>query len=331
MNDTGLALKLAVMRSAPVLLFVAVAILFSLLTPKFLQFENFANIITQSANISIVAIGMTFVLLLAGVDLSVGAAMYLGAVLVGLYLPDASFPLALLAMTVVGMVVGAVNGFFIVTLRVAPFIATLAMLFVGRGLALYLSKTAMVFAGEPILAFGQGKLFGVALAFWLLCAVLVVAWWVQQSTPFGRYIYAIGSDAEGARKAGLPVKRVVFAVYVICGGLAAVGGFISFSQIAAASSSFGFQKEFPVIAAAVLGGTSLFGGRGSVVGSVFGAILIQTVQNGLVLVNADPYLYPIVISGIIFLAVLIDSLRTRTLERLTRRKIRTEHSAGSAS
>jgi ribose transport system permease protein len=127
------------------------------------------------------------------------------------------------------------------------------------------------------------------------------------------------------------VKRVVFAVYVISGGLAAVGGFVSFSQIAAASSTFGYQKEFAVIAATVLGGTSLFGGRGSVLGSAFGAVLIQTVQNGLVLINTDPYLYPIIISGIIFLAVLLDSLRTRTLERLTRRRIRIEPSAQGLS
>jgi ribose/xylose/arabinose/galactoside ABC-type transport system permease subunit len=119
----------------------------------------------------------------------------------------------------------------------------------------------------------------------------------------------------------------VFAVYVIAGLLAAVGGFISFSQIAAASSTFGLQKEFPVIAAAVLGGTSLSGGRGGVLGSVFGAILIQTVQNGLVLLNANPYLYPLVISSIIFLAVLLDSLRNRVLDRLTRRQIRIEPAA----
>jgi ribose transport system permease protein len=116
----------------------------------------------------------------------------------------------------------------------------------------------------------------------------------------------------------------MFAVYVFCGMLAGIGGFISWSQTAAAATTFGYGMEFPVIAAAVLGGTSLTGGRGSVIGSVFGAVLIQTVQNGLVLINANPYIYPLVTSAIIFIAVLLDSQRTRVLERLTRRQIRVD-------
>lgn len=324
MSDRASVQLLAVLRVVPLLLFLGVVILFSALSPRFLQPENFANIFAQAANVAIVAVGMTFVLLLAGVDLSVGAVMYVGAVAVGLYLPGLSAPATLLAMVALGLAFGAVNGALVVGLGIAPFIATLATLFIGRGLALYLSGTAMVFAGDATLAFGQGSLFGIGLAFWLLGAVLLVALWVQQCTPFGRFLYAIGADPEGARKAGIPVRRVVFAVYVICGGLAAAGGFVSFSQIAAASSNFGFQKEFAVIAAAVLGGTSLFGGRGGVLGSVFGAVLIQTVQNGLVLVNANPYVYPVVVGGIILLAVLLDSLRARALDRLTRRRIRLE-------
>jgi ribose transport system permease protein len=331
MNNKHLAIQLALLRMAPFLLFLAVLVLFSVLSPRFLDIQNFGNILTQSAHVAIIAIGMTFVLLIAGIDLSVGAAMYVSATIIGLYLPELSVPQAMLAMTAIGAVFGAVNAVFIVGLRIAAFIATLAMLFIGRGIALYLSGTKMVFAGDPVLGFAQASMFGVSLAVWTFLAVFLLALWVQRCTPFGRYLYAIGSDAEGARKAGIPVRRVTFAVYVLCGALAGLGGFVSFSQVAAASSSFGFQKEFPVIAAAVLGGTSLFGGRGSVVGSVFGAILIQTVQNGLVLLNANPYLYPIVVSGIIFLAVLLDSQRTRLLDQLTRRQIRIEpHPSGSS-
>jgi ribose transport system permease protein len=299
-------------------------VLFSAMSPRFLEVQNFSNILTQSAHVAIIAIGMTFVLLIAGIDLSVGAAMYVSATVIGLYLPELSVPQAMLAMVAVGALFGAINAVFIVGLRIAAFIATLATLFIGRGIALYLSGTKMVFAADPILSFGQASFFGLSLAVWTFLAVFLVALWVQRCTPFGRYLYAIGSDADGARKAGIPVRRVTFTVYVLCGALAGLGGFVSFSQVAAASSSFGFQKEFPVIAAAVLGGTSLFGGRGSVVGSVFGAILIQTVQNGLVLLNANPYLYPIVVSAIIFVAVLLDSQRTRLLDQMTRRQIRLE-------
>ncbi len=324
MQTSSTRASLAVLRSAPALLFLVVVVLFAILAPRFLEVQNFANILTQSANVAIVAVGMTFVLLLAGVDLSVGAAMYVCAAVAGLYFKDLPAPAAMALMTAIGALFGAINALFIVGLGIAAFVATLATLFVGRGLALHLSQTKMVFAGDPVLAFGQGGFLGISYAVWTMAVVLLVTLWVQQSTPYGRYLYAIGADREGARKAGIPVRRVVFATYVLCGALAGLGGFVSFSQVAAASSGFGLQKEFPVIAAAVLGGTSLFGGRGGVLGSVFGAILIQTVQNGLVLLNANPYLYPLVISAIIFIAVLLDSQRTRILARLTRRQIRIE-------
>ena len=152
-----------------------------------------------------------------------------------------------------------------------------------------------------------------------------MAWVTLRHTTFGRQIYAVGRRSRGRRQGRhRRAARIIFSVYCICGVCAGIGGLVSASQVAAAASTFGFKKEFPVIAAAVLGGTSLFGGRGGVVGTVFGAVLIQTVENGLVMTNADPYVYPLVISAIIFIAVLVDSLRTGILERLERRRIRVE-------
>jgi len=324
MRSARQTLNLRLLRATPLVLFVLVLILFSSLSSRFLSAQNFANILTQASFVAVMAIGMTFVLLIAGVDLSVGAAMYVSAATLGVCLPGLPIPLAFLLMAGLGGLFGAVNASFIVGLRVAAFVTTLAMLFIGRGLALWLSTTKTILAPAQILTFGEGTLFGVSFAVWVLVVVFVVALWIERSTPFGRYLYAIGSDVEGARKAGIQVRRVTFAVYVICGMLAGVGGFVSWSQTAAAATTFGYGMEFPVIAAAVLGGTSLFGGRGSVIGSVFGAVLIQTVQNGLVLLDANPYIYPLVTSSIIFVAVLLDSQRTRLLERLTRRQIRTE-------
>jgi len=241
-----------------------------------------------------------------------------------LYCPSLPGIASLLVMAGLGAVFGAINATFIVKLKVIPFVVTIATLYVGRGLALYLSATRTVLAPQTVLSFGEGAWLGVSYAIWTLAILFVVALWIERSTPFGRYLYAMGADLDGARKAGIPVWGISFAVYVLCGVFAGVGGFISLSQTAAASSNFGYGVEFPVIAAAVLGGTSLFGGRGSVIGSVFGAVLIQTVQNGLVLLNVNPYVYPLVISGIIFIAVLLDSQRTQLLTRLTRRLIRTE-------
>jgi ribose transport system permease protein len=320
-------LLLNLLRSMPMLLFIVIVAVLSTTVPRFLDGANFVNILSQSSNISIIAIGMTFVLLIAGIDLSVGASMYVSAAIVGLYFPGLPIYLALPLAASLGAAFGAINAVLIVHFRITAFVATLSTLFIGRGLALYLSETKMVFASADVLSFGQGRFAGVALAIWLLATIAAIAFVVERSTPLGRYMFAIGSDLNGAIKAGLPVRRVTFTVYVLCGLLAAVGGFVSFSQTAAASSTFGLQKEFAVVAAVVLGGTSLFGGRGGVLGSLFGAVLIQTVQNGLVLMNANPYAYPIVVSGIIFLAVLIDSVRTEMLQRLTQRRIRIEPDA----
>lgn len=313
---------LLLLRLTPLGLLGVVVVVFSVMSPSFLSLSNFANILAQASHIGIMAVGITFVLLIAGIDLSIGAAMYVAAAIVGLYLAEVPVPVAIGAMALVAGLMGAINSFFIVKLRLAPFITTLAMLFIGRGLALYLSETRMVFASPGTLAFGQGSFLGLAYAVWLLLAVFAVAFVIERRTPFGRYLYAVGSAQDAARKAGLPVDRTIVMAYVFCSICAGIGGFVSMSQVAAASPNFGLEKEFPVIAAAVLGGTSLFGGRGSVLGSVFGAVLIQTVQNGLVLVNANPYVYPLVIASIILLAVLIDSLSTRALARLMRRKIR---------
>ena len=318
-------LALLVLQNAPLIAFVVVLVVFGTLSDRFLTIANFTNIVTQSSHIAIMAIGMTFVLLTAGIDLSVGAVMYVGVAILALFLGDlpvwAAFPLVAL----LGLLFGAVNGFFVVHMRgLHPFIITLAMLFILRGAALYMTDTRMVFVTEPVMSLGRTSYFGIPWAIWMFVGVFLVAWLVLRETPFGRQVYAVGQDPVAAKKAGINVPLVLFSVYCICGLCAALGGLVSIAQVAAASSTFGFQKEFPVIAAAVLGGTSLFGGRGTVVGTVFGAILIQTVENGLVMTNANPYIYPLITASIIFLAVLVDSQRTRILDGMNRRTIRVE-------
>jgi ribose transport system permease protein len=317
-------IRLLLLQNAPLLLFIVLIVIFGLMSGRFLTPTNFVNILIQAAHIAIIGIGMTFVLLIAGIDLSVGATMYVSAAVLGIYLKGLPAVLSFPLTALIGLAFGAVNAWFITRLRVAAFITTLATLFIGRGLGLYLSDTKMVFFNDEILTFGRSSYLGIPSAIWAFAAVFAIAFVVLRETTFGRQIYAIGADPEAAAKAGINVRRIVFAVYCICGLCAAIGGIVSASQVAAASSTFGFQKEFPVIAAAVLGGTSLFGGRGGVVGTVFGAVLIQTVENGLVMLNANPYLYPLIISSIIFIAVFIDSSRTAILERLERRKIRVE-------
>jgi ribose transport system permease protein len=322
------ALWRTALKYAPLLLFAVLVLVFSLLSGRFLDPRNFLNIVVQSAHVGILGIGMTFVLLTAGIDLSVGAVMFLGAASLGVLLTGLPIWLSVFIVLVIGVAFGAVNALMITRVRVAAFIATLATLFIGRGLALYITGTQIIIMPRPILDLGRTNWLGVSYSVWIFVAILLVSWLVLSQTTFGRQVYAVGADAESAAKAGINVKRILFAVYVICGGCAAVAGLVSASQVGTVSPTFAIQKEFAAIAAAVLGGTSLFGGRGSVVGTVFGAILIQTVENGLVIVNADPYIYPMVVASIIFIAVLVDSLRTNFLDRIKRKTIRLED-AGS--
>ena len=308
----------------PAIFFTVLVAGFSVMSSRFFSLQNFTNILLQAAHLAVMAVGMTFVLLVAGVDLSVGATMYIVAVTLALYLSASPTWICLLIAIAIGVAFGSVNAFFVVKLRVAPFIVTLATLFVGRGVGLYLSDTRMVLAGPAVSGFAHESLLGVPAPVFLAAASLAAAFVLLRLTPFGRSVYAIGGDREGARKVGINVEKVTFTVYCLCGAFAAVGGFISLSQAAAAPSTFGEHKEFLVIAAAVLGGTSLFGGHGGLLGPVFGAILIQTVQNGLVMIDADPYIYPLITAAIIFIAVLVDSLRASAIARLERRRIRFE-------
>jgi ribose transport system permease protein len=289
----------------------AVAAVFSLLSPRFLGPANLLNVVVQASSVGIVATGMAFVLLTAGIDLSVGAAMLVSAAVAGkLALAGASLPVVFGTVLLVGALYGAVNAFFVTKAGVKAFVVTLATLYVGRGLGLFVTETRALNLPDSILAVGSARLLGVPAPAFALAVVLAAAHLVLTRTPFGRHVYAVGHDPAAARRAGLPAGRVLFAVYVISGTLASLGGAVAVAQLGAVSPTFGRDREFAAVAAAVLGGVSLFGGRGSVLpGVLLGALLVQTVENGLVIVNADPYLYPIVMAGVIFLAVLLDSAR----------------------
>jgi ribose transport system permease protein len=309
------------LRFLPALIFLAVLLIFAPLSGRFLQVNNFLNILIQATPVAIIGIGMTFVLLTGGIDLSVGAVMYLAACLVGVFFKEVPWPAALAFMALVGLLCGAINAVFITGLRVVPFIVTLATLFILRGWALYLSNTRMVFLPRTITVLNRASLFGFPFAIWMLGVVFALSWLILRQTSWGKYIYAVGIDPSAATKAGLKVRNILIGVYCVCGVLAGVGGFVSITQVGAVGPSFALEREFSAIAAAVLGGTSLFGGRGGVGGTIFGAVLIQTITNGLVIINANPYIYPLVTAVIIFLAVLADSLRQRTLLRLRRSSI----------
>jgi ribose transport system permease protein len=315
-SSRGVALAV---RWAPVILIVLVLALFAALSPRFLTIENLQAILNQSSWLVVVALGANFVLLTGGVDLSAGTTMYLAAVVAGLGFAHAPALLALPAAAIVGLLFGAMNGFLIVSLAVPAFIVTLSTAFIGRGFGLFLSGTRMVFAGEAVSDLGRTQ-GGRSPLLMTVLGVLLIGWILLRAMPFGRYVFAVGADVNGARRAGVPTGPTLLGVYCISGLFAGVGGFISFSQTSAASAAFGQNAEFLAIAAAVLGGTSLFGGRGTLLAPVLGALLIISVQNGLTLMNANPYAYPLITGGVIFVAALIDSVRARLVERLDRQR-----------
>lgn len=314
--------SLWLLRLAPVLLFLVVVLIFGSMSERFLSLANFRNILIQSAPIAILATGMTFVLLIAEIDLSVGAIMYLTAAIMAIYMPGLPWGLSLIVVLVIAMLIGALNALIVVRLGVASFIVTLSSLFVLRGVAMFLSNTRTLLFPTGIRELNRADLLGVPFAVVMLAIVVVVAIVVLNHTRFGRQLFALGGDREVALKAGLPVGRIMFAAFVISGLCAGLGGFVSATQQGAVGPNFGNEIEFQVIAAAVLGGVSLFGGRGTVLGPIFGAILIRTAIAGLTYINADPYIYPLVTAFIIFLAVVVDGVRTHGMERLNQRTIR---------
>ena len=213
------SLVLIALRLAPLMLFVVLCVAFGLLSDRFLSLANFRNILTQSTHVAVMAIGMTFVLLVRGVDLSVGSVMYLVAVTMGLYLSDVPLFLSIPAIVLIGAAFGAINACFITGLRIASFIVTLATLFIGRGFALYLSETKMVFQSDTVQTLGRSSFLGLPWAIWIAAVVACAAWVTLTQTPYGRQIYAVGADPDSAAKAGIRVQPIVFSVFCICGGL----------------------------------------------------------------------------------------------------------------
>ena len=320
-------LAILALKNAPILLFVAIFLIFGLMSERFLELQSFENIVKQASFVGIVAVGMTFVMLTGGIDLSVGTNMYLSAVVAGLLMQelDLSPWIAFVACLGTGLVFGAVNAFMIVRLGMVPFIVTLGMLVAGRGLGLLLTESRGVILPNDVLRFGAGDVLGIPNPILVFLAVAIAAQVVLSRTRFGRHIYAVGFDAKAAKQAGIGVGRTLASAYLVCGVCAALGGFVSVSQLGIVNPGFGEFTELYAIAAAVLGGASLFGGVGSVLpGTVLGALLIQMVQSGLIFLRIDVYVQPLIQAAIIFLAVTLDAVRNRRLAALGKRKIRVE-------
>lgn len=321
-------IKLILLKNIPFILFAVVFIVFGLFSPNWFTYTNFENIIKQSSYIGILATGMTFVLLTGGVDLSVGANMFLSASVAALMIQNgAPIWVGITVCLLIGIAFGCVNAFFIVKLKMLPFIVTLATLTAGRGLTLIITKSvALNLPPQLTTGVGSGRLFGfLPYPILIFIIILIIGSVFLKNVPLGRQIYAIGNDKEASMKAGINVDKVLMFVYIFSGLLAAIAAIVSISQIGNVTPGFGEADEFDAISATILGGTSMAGGAGTVFpGALIGTVLIQMIQAGLIYMQVDLYVQPLISALIILLAVFLDSMRSRYIKKLERRNIRTE-------
>lgn len=302
--------------------FLACILFFSIGASTFLTPGNILNILRQAAPILIVAVAMTLVIITAGIDLSVGSQVALvnalAAILMAAGIP---WPVAVLAMLVLGALMGLGQGWFVAYQGVPAFIVTLAGLSILRGLALYLTQGYSI-PIENVPGFfmlGRGEIFGIPVPALIAVAIAVIGYVALRSTRYGRQVVAVGSNMEAARRVGLPARWIIASVYMISGISCAVAGLLIAARLGSGSSNAAVGFELQVIAAVVLGGTSLMGGRGTILGTVLGTLTIAVIGNGLILMHISPFFTQIVTGVIILVAIWLNTRIFNAKFRLTGR------------
>ena len=291
-----------------------IVVVFSWLSPVFLTAPNLINILQQSSINACIALGMTLVIVSGGIDLSVGPIAALAAVVAAtLMVANVPIPLAIMAALGVGALCGLFNGMLVAYAGLQPFIVTLGGLSLYRALALIFTDGNPAFGIPPeFRALTNGVLMGIPTPVIIVAVIALLCWIVLNKTPLGEYLMAVGGNEEAARIAGVPVARTKISAFVISGVLAAVAALILVGRLGAAEPTLGTLWELDAIAAAAIGGASLMGGKGSIVGTILGAIILGSLRNGLTLMNVQAF-YQLLATGIIIIAaMLIDSATRKT-------------------
>lgn len=294
----------------PLIGLVVIVVILGILSDKFFTLSNIFNLLRQISVNALIAFGMTFVILTAGIDLSVGSLLALGSALTAGLLSSGMDPiLSILIGLLIGFSLGALNGIIIAKGKVAPFIATLATMTIFRGATLVYTD------GKPITGLsdsvffeiiGKGYLFGIPFPAIIMIVVFIILFFILRNTVFGRQVYAIGGNEEASTLSGIKSDRVKIWVYAITGMLSVLAGIIIMSRLNSAQPTAGTMYELDAIAAVVIGGTSLAGGRGKITGTLIGALIIGVIDNGLNLLNISSFYQQIVKGGVILLAVMLD-------------------------
>lgn len=292
---------------------ILLSVVIGIINPSFCSFENFINVLRSTSFLFITGIGMTIILISAGLDLSVGSTLALGSYVTAMAL-NSGLPISvsILVGISIGVLVGLINGTIIVRMHIPPFIATLGMFYMAKGLVLIVSKGVPIYPlPEGFNRIGQESLMGIPIVVLIAYVLGFVADYVLRHTVFGRIVYAIGGNEETARLSGINVSRYKIAFYMIVGGLATFTGLLQAARLGSAQPGIGDQFELRVIAAVIIGGTSLFGGAGSIPGTLLGALFMTVLTNGMSLMRVSPYWQQLVIGIIIIAAVAIDQYRRR--------------------
>lgn len=294
----------------PLIALIIFSIILGFFSESFLTVNNIMNLLRQISVNALIAFGMTFVILTGGIDLSVGSTLALGSALTAGLLTSGMDPiLALLIGLLIGLVLGGVNGLIVTKGKVAPFIATLATMTIYRGVTLVYT------GGKPITGLsnsftfemiGKGYVFGIPFPVILMLIIFFILYFVLRNTVFGRQVYSIGGNEEASILSGIKTDRIKIWIYSLTGMLSVLAGIIITSRLNSAQPTAGTTYELDAIAAVVIGGTSLSGGKGRIVGTLVGAMIIGIIDNGLNLLNVSSFYQQIVKGGIILLAVLLD-------------------------
>lgn len=312
------------LKAQSVIALLLMCIILTLLSDRFLTGENLWNVMRQISVNVVISVGMTLVILTGGIDLSVGSVLAIsGAVTAGMI--QAHIPCESVGITIsftifgsiaggilAGLIPGWINGMAITRFRVPPFVATLAMLTIARGLTmLWTGGFPITGLGSSMSFIGTGWFLGIPMPVWISALIVALAVVVTKKTRFGRHIYAVGGNEKAAELSGLKIERIKLSVYTIAGALAAVGGIIVTSRLDSAQPNAGTGFELDSIAAVVIGGTSLSGGKGTIMGTVQGALIIGILNNGLVLLNVSPFWQQVIKGFVILLAVVVEKLNKK--------------------
>ncbi len=302
---------ISLQESSIFLSLIILAIFLSLASPYFFSFENSINILRQVSVVGIIAVGMAMVIITAGIDLSVGSVLSLGGVVTALLAQVINPWLAVILGLCIGALAGLINGILIVKVKITPFIVTLGMMSIAKGAAYLLTGGLVTRFYNQATFLGGGYIWRIPFSVIILISTIIIGQIITRKTVFGRNIYAVGSNEKAARLSGIKVGNVKVLVYTITGALAALAGIITAGNLTVADTASGSGTELDVIAAVVIGGTSMTGGKGTIVGVLLGSILMGMIRNGFVLLGVSAYWQVVTIGIIIILAVTVDSLRNK--------------------